>query len=413
MSQTVAKPFRRNKALATGMLVAMGAMFLATFLVPEPTTWVLFLRAVAEAGMIGGLADWFAVEALFRHPLRIPIPHTALLPKSKNRVATNIGDFITEHFLKPDLIRQKLLDLNAAAALSGWLLSPGNAGLISQKTSLVLKSSLLETGASEPPVFFKSMLRNLLMRPKREIFISQMIGKLMASELRGAMTDFALRSVRDLLDDNRETFTNVVQERSRWWIASTADRRLSKMLIDEMIGLIDDLLIRDSSWRQKLDEALTGFATDPKQSMTLSKTIQTLLLNLIESEEFDEIVATFIRGLKRSLDEDLAGEGGQTIAFIESTLLSVAHKLEASPADMEALNEGLSSAAGELVERLSSTASSFIATTIQNWDEHTLITLIEEQVGSDLQFIRMNGTLLGGFIGGVLFFLSEFFLQFV
>lgn len=413
MSQTVAKPFRRNKALATGMLVAMGAMFLATFLVPEPSTWVLFLRAVAEAGMIGGLADWFAVEALFRHPLRIPIPHTALLPKSKNRVATNIGDFITEHFLKPDLIRQKLLDLNAAAALSGWLLSPGNAGLISQKTSLVLKSSLLETGASEPPVFFKSMLRNLLMRPKREIFISQMIGKLMASELRGAMTDFALRSVRDLLDDNRETFTNVVQERSRWWIASTADRRLSKMLIDEMIGLIDDLLIRDSSWRQKLDEALTGFATDPKQSMTLSKTIQTLLLNLIESEEFDEIVATFIRGLKRSLDEDLAGEGGQTIAFIESTLLSVAHKLEASPADMEALNEGLSSAAGELVERLSSTASSFIATTIQNWDEHTLITLIEEQVGSDLQFIRMNGTLLGGFIGGVLFFLSEFFLQFV
>jgi len=413
MSQTVAKPFRRNKALATGMLVAMGAMFLATFLVPEPTTWVLFLRAVAEAGMIGGLADWFAVEALFRHPLRIPIPHTALLPKSKNRVATNIGDFITEHFLKPDLIRQKLLDLNAAAALSGWLLSPGNAGLISQKTSLVLKSSLLETGASEPPVFFKSMLRNLLMRPKREIFISQMIGKLMASELRGAMTDFALRSVRDLLDDNRETFTNVVQERSRWWIASTADRRLSKMLIDEMIGLIDDLLIRDSSWRQKLDEALTGFATDPKQSMTLSKTIQTLLLNLIESEEFDEIVATFIRGLKRSLDEDLAGEGGQTIAFIESTLLSVAHKLEASPADMQALNEGLSSAAGELVERLSSTASSFIATTIQNWDEHTLITLIEEQVGSDLQFIRMNGTLLGGFIGGVLFFSSEFFLQFV
>ena len=413
MSQTVAKPFRRNKALATGMLVAMGAMFLATFLVPEPTTWVLFLRAVAEAGMIGGLADWFAVEALFRHPLRIPIPHTALLPKSKNRVATNIGDFITEHFLKPDLIRQKLLDLNAAAALSGWLLSPGNAALISQKTSLVLKSSLLESGASEPPVFFKSMLRNLLMRPKREIFISQMIGKLMASELRGEMTDFALRSVRDLLDDNRETFTNVVQERSRWWIASTADRRLSKMLIDEMIGLIDDLLIRDSSWRQKLDEALTGFATDPKQSMTLSKAIQTLLLNLIESEEFDEIVATFIRGLKRSLDEDLAGEGGQTIAFIESTLLSVALKLEASPADMEALNEGLSSAAGELVERLSSTASSFIATTIQNWDEHTLITLIEEQVGSDLQFIRMNGTLLGGFIGGVLFFLSEFFLQFV
>lgn len=413
MSQAVAKPFRRNKALATGMLVAMGAMFLATFLVPEPSTWVLFLRAVAEAGMIGGLADWFAVEALFRHPLRIPIPHTALLPKSKNRVATNIGDFITEHFLKPDLIRQKLLDLNAAAALSGWLLSPGNAALISQKTSLVLKSSLLESGASEPPVFFKSMLRNLLMRPKREIFISQMIGKLMASELRGEMTDFALRSVRDLLDDNRETFTNVVQERSRWWIASTADRRLSKMLIDEMIGLIDDLLIRDSSWRQKLDEALTGFATDPKQSVTLSKTIQSLLLNLIESDEFDEIVATFIRGLKRSLEEDLAGEGGQTIAFIEGTFLSVAHKLEASPADMEALNEGLSSAAGELVERLSSTASGFIATTIRNWDEHTLITLIEEQVGSDLQFIRMNGTLLGGFIGGALFFLSEFFLHLV
>ncbi|GHA43025.1 membrane protein [Amylibacter ulvae] len=407
MPRSVPTEFRRNKAIATGLLLVTTAIFVATLLVPSPPSWVLFIRAVAEAGMIGGLADWFAVEALFRHPLGIPIPHTALLPKSKNRVAQNVGEFIAKHFLKPDLIRQKLFDVNVGAAVKDWLLVPENTRLVSQKAAFVLKSNLHETGPSEPRAFFKLMLRSLLMRPQREVFFNRMIAKLMASDLRNDVIDYALRTVKSLIDDSRDSVAQLVQDRSRWWIASTADRRFSQMLIDEMIKMIDELLDHKSALRTQFDGAMTGFTTDPKQSANIGRTVQGVLLQLVDSDEFDEIVATFIRGLKRSLDEDLQNDTGHTTRFIENTLLAMAQKLDANPDDLATLNDELSNAAGEFVERLSSTASEFISSTIKTWDEVEMVELFENQVGSDLQFIRMNGTLLGGLIGGVLFFLSE------
>ncbi|PIB26002.1 hypothetical protein BFP76_13575 [Amylibacter kogurei] len=407
MPRSVSTEFRRNKAIATGLLLITTAIFVATLFVPSPSNWVLFIQAVAEAGMIGGLADWFAVEALFRHPLGIPVPHTALLPKSKNRVAKNVGDFITKHFLKPDLIREKLFDMNVGAAVKDWLLVPSNTQLISQKAAIVLKSNLHETGPSEPPAFFKLMLRSLLMRPQREAFFNRMITKLMASDLRDDVIDYGLIAVKTLIDDSRDSVTKLVQDRSRWWIASTADRRFSQMLIDEMIKMIDELLDHKSELRAQFDNAMTGFTTDPKQSANIGRTVQGVLLQLVDSDEFDEIVATFIRGLKRSLDEDLQNDIGHTTGFIENTLLSVAQKLDANPDDLAILNQELSNGAGEFVERLSASASEFIASTIKTWDEAEMVELFESQVGSDLQFIRMNGTLLGGLIGGVLFFLSE------
>jgi uncharacterized membrane-anchored protein YjiN (DUF445 family) len=388
----------------------MAALFVATLTVPEPSTFVLFLRAIAEAGMIGGLADWFAVEALFRHPLGIPIPHTALLPKSKNRVARNVGGFITEHFLKPDLIRTKLREMDVASALKNWLLIDANTSLLATKVAKALQANLDESGPSEAPSFFKTMLRNLLMRPKTEIFIRKMIDDLMSSDLRGELTDHALVAVRSLLQNNDEAIKRVVQERSRWWIASTADRRLADMLIGEMTGLINDLLEHDSALRHEFDEALTGFALNPKQEEKIGRTVQGLLLRLVDSDNFDTIVSTFIRGLKRSLEEDLQSNAGKTVGFLQATIQTIANKMDANPAQLETLNIEISQAAGDLVSGASTTASNFIASTIQSWDEKEMVSLFEAQVGNDLQFIRMNGTVLGGIVGGILFGLTELVL---
>lgn len=389
------------------MLLGMSGLFAATLFVPDPPNWVLFLRAVAEAGMIGGLADWFAVEALFRHPLGIPVPHTALLPNSKDRVARNVGDFVTAHFLVPDLVREKLQGMNAAAGLTDWLLHPGNARLISEKIAAILHSSVQDTGPSEPPAFFRDMLRSLLMRPRLEQFIRKQMDALMASDLRAELTDYALIAVRNLIDENRDNVTRVVQDRSRWWIASGADRRLSRALVDELIALINDLLDRDSGLRLEFDHALSGFASDPRQSKNITKTLQSIVLRLVDSPDFGAIVATFIRGLKRSLADDLESSSSHTVSFIEATLVSVAQKLADNPDELDAMNADLSDAAGAFVERISASASDFIATTIRSWDENEMVALFENQVGNDLQFIRMNGTLLGGLIGGILFFLSH------
>lgn len=391
----------------------MTSLFIATLFVPEPSTFVHFMRAVAEAGMIGGLADWFAVEALFRHPLGIPVPHTALLPKSKTRVARNIGDFIADHFLKPELIREKLKGADVASALQTWLAQENNARMVSEKLASVVRANLHETGPSEGPSFFKTMLRRLVMRPKTEVFIRKMVDDLMSSDLRDDLTDNALVAVKSLLEGNDETIRRIVQERSRWWIASAADDRFADTLLREMMKLIDTLLVRGSELRLEFDSALNGFTHDTDQDDKIGKTLQSLLLRLVDSENFDAIVATFIRGLKRSLEEDFSGDEGQTVQFIQSSIMSLAQSLGSNPKDLAALNDEISNTAGELVGQTSSIASDFIAATIKSWDEKEMIKLIEDQVGSDLQFIRMNGTLLGGLVGGILFFVIEFVTKLV
>lgn len=401
------KPFARNKTIASAVLLAMTCVFIITLLIDTQSNWILFVRSVAEAGMIGGLADWFAVEALFRHPLGIPIPHTALLPKGKKRAARNLSQFIRQHFLRSELIKDKISKANIAPLMIKWLTEPKTLQFIANKAASVVQKPLKQGAKIHPPVFVRNFLHQLIIRTETTDFLRKQVDHLVRSDLRHEITDYALKLIRSLVEKNDQNITEAIHERSRWWIASGVDRRISKALVGEVVSVINTLLDRNSDLRAEFDAALVRFATDHKQNLIVTKTIKSLILRFVDGPDFDDFITTFVTGLQKAIKQDVDQGTGQVSFFIQDTITALVHLLEENPKEIEKLNEDIAGLAGHIVTRFESVVTNFIYETILSWDEDELVELIENEVGNDLQFIRINGTVLGGFIGGILFLVEK------
>ena len=361
--------------------------------------------------MIGGLADWFAVEALFRHPLGLKIPHTALLPSNKDRVARQVGQFITTQFLAPDLVRKKLRDLNLSDLIVSWVGNPQNANLIAQRVGTFGKAGLSGIELSARPDVLTKKLRAMVLRPDFQDFLRSQISVLMGSDLRHALTDHALGGIAGLLDRNRDRVERIVQSRSRWWIASSADRTFSHVLVDQVVELMTEMKSPDSPLRADFDKMLDGFISDPSQSGQVAQTLQSVAVRIVESREFEEAAAIILSAVQRALEDDLGRADGEAVKVIQTTLVRAAQTVAEDADTKSQLNADILDAATMLLEQNTENLTQFITETILTWDETELVTLFEDQVGSDLQFIRINGTLLGGMIGGVLFGMAHLLPQ--
>jgi hypothetical protein len=205
----------RTRRMATGVLAALAAVFLATHLVPDAPGWLRLVRAMAEAGMIGGLADWFAVEALFRHPLGIPIPHTALLPKNQARAAKNVGRFLSTHFLAPDQVEARLRAAEPARHLSGWLAQRDNARAVAAELTGMLAGMLHHEPSPRALARARQWLREQVADAGSDAAVAGGVADLVKAGMRGGVADAAPGLVRDAVDDNRERAVELVQDRSR------------------------------------------------------------------------------------------------------------------------------------------------------------------------------------------------------
>jgi len=360
------------------------------------------VRAMAEAGMIGGLADWFAVEALFRHPLRIPIPHTALLPRNQKRAAKNIARFIDDYFLLPDRLAEEVRKLNPVHRLAKWLSQAANAELlareIAQLVELILKQNFdrgLGVGANRA-------VRKFLGEIIQPADISKSVATLMQDTLQSSLMDDILLQVRDALDENRDKVTRVVEDRSRWWIASTVDQRVTKVLVDGVLSVIDELLQRDSELRRDFDASLVHLASELHDSGRIEQFIIESQETYIETEAFSDAVGNVIRSVLTKIRENFEHNPDQAADLISKAITDFAGTL-LQDSDLERqLNERLTSAAQSVAEAIRPVVVSYVTQIIEEWDTDDLVERMENEVGRDLQFIRINGAVLGALVGGCL-----------
>ena len=393
---------KRVRRIATGILLALTLVFVGTFAIDTPGYWVLLVRAMAEAGMIGGLADWFAVEALFRHPLRIPIPHTALLPRNQKRAAKNIARFIDDYFLLPDRLAEEVRKLNPVHRLAKWLSQAANAELlareIAQLVELILKQNLdrgLGVGANRA-------VRKFLGEIIQPADISKSVATLMQDTLQSSLMDDILLQVRDALDENRDKVTRVVEDRSRWWIASTVDQRVTKVLVDGVLSVIDELLQRDSELRRDFDASLVHLASELHDSGRIEQFIIESQETYIETEAFSDAVGNVIRSVLTKIRENFEHNPDQAADLISKAITDFAGTL-LQDSDLERqLNERLTSAAQSVAEAIRPVVVSYVTQIIEEWDTDDLVERMENEVGRDLQFIRINGAVLGALVGGCL-----------
>lgn len=210
---------RSVRRTATGILCGLLVVFIATSIPDDPPGWVLFIRAMAEAGMIGGLADWFAVEALFRRPLGLPIPHTALLPTNQKRAARNIARFIDEYFMVPGQLVAQIRAVDPLRKVIDWLKQRENARIVGDEISWAVRmllSAQLDRGVPAP---VRQLISDTLRRVAASEQLEDQVAALLKSSLEGEVLDAVLLQVRKAIDENRTEIVRLVQDRSRWWIA--------------------------------------------------------------------------------------------------------------------------------------------------------------------------------------------------
>ncbi|HXY99232.1 MAG TPA: DUF445 domain-containing protein [Stellaceae bacterium] len=404
------RALRRNRLLATGLLVLAAAAFFATRLAPEPGFWLLLLRAGTEAAVVGGLADWFAVTALFRHPLGLPIPHTAIIPRSKDRIGEGLGDFVERNFLAPDIIAERLRGLAPGRRFAAWLAEPGNALRAADQIAAALPYVIGSLG--DPAV--RDFVARSFGEQLKELDLAPAAGRLItlftASGQYDALFDRVLDWVQALLVANADRIYAIVEERSRWWIPKAVDRRMAVALIEGIEEVLAELRLPDGAARQRFRAGIEDLAASLAVSPERRRRFNAAKNRLIEHPETQVWLGGIWDTLRRIFLDDLAAPASRTREAARTALLSLGQAL-AQDREMQARLDATIEHAALAVVPWRGQIGTLIAEVVRGWDARTVTKRLELAIGSDLQYIRMNGTLVGACVGCALYLIAYYLFR--
>jgi uncharacterized membrane-anchored protein YjiN (DUF445 family) len=401
----VRRALRRNRLLATGLLVFMIVIAIATRLAPSPGWLVQLVRAGAEAGIIGGLADWFAITVLFRHPFGIPLPHTAILPSNKDRIGRSLGSFVERNFLVPEVILPKMQQTDLTGKIAGWLALPETAPMVADWIITLLKRFLAASHSVQINEFIQrtvsQQLRTLDLAPP----LGRVIEVLTTSKESDILFEKVIQAAESWIMANRTRIDEMVEQRSHWWIPRTIDRRISAAIVDGAIDVLHSLRQRDSEVRVQFRTAVAGLVDDLMTSTEQHEKIQRLKNLLLDDPEVAAWLASAWDRLSHRLMQELSDPGSNARSTIHSAVLALAHSMREDAfirtrmdAVIERLVVKLFQWRGEI--------GLLIAEVVRNWDARTVSDRLELVLGSDLQYIRINGTIVGAFVGCAIYLLS-------
>ncbi len=393
----------RMRRVATGLLVLMAASFFASRALEPRHPAFGFVRAFAEAAMVGGLADWFAVTALFRHPLGLPIPHTAIIPRNKDRIGDQLAQFLREYFLIPAVVARRMQRIDVAAAAGRWLANPRGAGgsRLTRGTSR-LAIEVLQALDQER---LGGMVRAMLVTRVRETELSPMLGRALsaaiAEDRHRPVIDALIRWMRGALTDNEHLVRAMVHDRAgavlRW---TGLDGTLANKIIDGLDKLVADMADNpDHPLRLKVEESMAGIAERLQHEPGMRARVEDLKIELLENPAMQDWIsglweqarAAMLRAA-RDPDALMRGKLGDALQQLGATLQNDPRLGRIINRFVRRTAVGAAADYGDAIVRL-------VSETVRGWDARTITARLENAVGKDLQFIRINGTLVGGMVG--------------
>jgi uncharacterized membrane-anchored protein YjiN (DUF445 family) len=386
---------------ATVLVAAMAALFAATLAWPQAHPAVPWLQAFAEAGMVGGLADWFAVTALFRRPLGLPIPHTAIIPEQKDRLGDTLAQFLKDNFLKPQVVARRLDDADLAGVLGRWLASPPPATPSpNRKRGLAPLVARLVEALDEPAIarLVEDVARGRLEEMKLSPLLADAIDTMVAKGRHEPLIDTGIDWSLGTLSDEAPTIRDMVTERTNWLLRlAGADESMS----NTMIGAVQRLLVEMKQdpfhpVRLRIVEALRQWSFDLRHFPETQERVEGFKADLMANPAMAGWVNGLWTSARAALVRGLNDPGGNRLA---GALAAVGQRIEGDEALKRSLNTALRRAVVGLAHDHGDAIVSLVSQTVRSWDADTVTEKVEEAVGRDLQFIRINGTLIGGSIG--------------
>lgn len=409
MENQKVKNLRKHKAIATGLFVLMAVIYFALVLIMKNNIhpWMPYVKAFAEAGMVGALADWFAVTALFRYPLGLKIPHTNLIENSKNAIGDNLGSFVTENFLTSATIRPYIEKLDVAHFVGQWMAKEKNKQIVFEEFKNFAKKVITELDDKSISNTLSKKATKLMADLHIEDWASKGILYLIENDEHNKLLSILLPKAKTYVEENRDAIYTKVVEKYRLLeyvggqtitnqlvsgikhflseIENNEDHELRRDLTENLKSLAEQL-VTDLSYRSKFDEVKNAFITE---------------------EKLAEYSVKIWDNIKGEVLENLENKYSGLNHYLQNTIDEIAESLEKDESVQQKINGFIRQFIYKLALRNSKEIGTIISKTVENWDGKELSDKLELEVGKDLQFIRVNGTLVGGLVGLAIYIVTQ------
>ena len=399
---------RRMKFIATALLVIAFVVFVVAAVYEDQATWIGFVRATAEAAMVGAIADWFAVTALFRYPLGLKIPHTAIIPNRKDIIGLNLGRFVRNNFLSREVVSEKLRSMHVTERIALWLNQPRNSALVADHIAEALAAAVLVMKDED----VQALIEHNVATRVRSIQFAPVLGNLLTLLISGSRKQELLSGMikygAQMLEDNKDAIQEKISQETPWWMPRNVDYKIYQKLVDAMDETLHEVSEDpDHPLHQKFGEAVDQFVEDLKNSPDVIAREDAFKEELLQQAMVREFSSSLWTDVKASLIEHASDKNSTIRISIQSGLVSLSGAILEDKALLNKIDHWLEEVILYVVEKYGHELEQLISQTISKWDAEATSRKIEIQVGKDLQFIRINGTVVGGLVG---FFIHALYL---
>ena len=397
---------RRHRRFATGLLVLMAALTVASYFIP-PGWWSGLLQAAAKAGFIGGIADWFAVTALFRHPLGIPIPHTAIIPNQRHRLGQALGRFVATHVFTSTEVAAVLGRLDLPGIVHRFLADPVAARPAAEALSGMLPKLLASVEDGRARRILARVAPRIVGGPAAGRVVARALNSLVEGGRHQEVFGFILGQLKTVLASREGALRHAIEERVReqggrlvgWAIGASVARRVLSLINAELDKMSPDGSELRAAFDEWVRREIDRMETEPERAAEVGAALR----RAVAHETIQAWMWDIWARVRVGLEADIARPNGRVVSYMEGALGNLGAILESDPVARARLQTAAEGIVGSLLPAAQIRMAEFIGQVVSNWDTATIVDRLELRVGKDLQYIRMNGTIVGFLIGGLLY----------
>lgn len=404
---------RKYKLFATGLLVLMAVIFVITTILQKSDNshWIGYVRAFSEAAMVGALADWFAVTALFHHPLGLKIPHTNLIQNKKDQIGDNLGIFVVDNFLAPQNIRPYILKLKVSHFVGDWLYKERNQEILLKETANIIKDILQKLDDTAVVNFISKKAKEM----SNDLKINQIVGNgldyiLERNDHQRLVTNLS-KQIKTYIAQNQTIVRERVKKESFALIPKFVDDAIADKITSGLSNFFEEVEADENhSIRKEITQKLRAFADELKENEKWEEEFESIRENLLKEEKLQQYSKDIWNSIKNSLSKELENEDSALKNYIQKNIGELSHNLQTDEKLQHKIDHWIRVTAYKYILKNTHQFGDLISSTVGNWQAKELSEKLELEVGKDLQFIRLNGTLVGGLVGLVIYTVAHFFI---
>lgn len=404
---------KKYKTFATGLFALMAVIFVVTTIMQKTNSahWIGYIRAFAEAAMVGALADWFAVTALFHHPMGLKIPHTNLIQEKKEQIGDNLGNFVVSNFLSPQNIRPYMLKLKVSNVVGGWLSSEKNQSLLIKEGSNIGLDILHKLDDEAVVKFISAKAKEMAGDVKINNIIGNGLHYLIERKDHQRLVTGLSRQIKDYIINNQQMVSERVKKESFALIPKFVDDAIAEKITSGLTKYFDEVENDENHpMRQDITQKLINFSTELKENEKWEKEFSSVREDFLKEEKLNGYSKDIWKSIKNSLLKEFSAEDSAFRKYLKKNLAELSDKLKNDEVLKHKIDHWIRVTAYKYILKNTHQFGELISSTVGNWQGKELSDKLELEVGKDLQFIRVNGTLVGGLVGLIIYTIAHFFI---